>query len=85
VVVNTGEHLAFPSVGQVDPTREVHLPQVHRCLALPPAVLTLVPLLLRFDQAVAHQGPVDSCLHRNRLDTTLPQLEYQPPGAPSWM
>jgi hypothetical protein len=59
VVIDAGDHLALPSVGQRKSSDEVHLPQVHRRLTLPPTVLARMLLFLGVDQAVAGQHPVD--------------------------
>ena len=39
--------LAVAPVGEMDPTDEVQLPQLHRGFPLPPLVLARVPLFLR--------------------------------------
>jgi hypothetical protein len=49
VVIDTGQQLAFTTVGQRQPTDDVDLPQVHRRLPLPTLVFPLVQLRLWVD------------------------------------
>jgi hypothetical protein len=84
MIINARHQLGFPPAGQRHPADDVHLPQLHRRVALPPPVLTLVQLLLRLDQAIADQHPVHRRLPR-RCGTTPAQLVHDPPGTPPRM
>ena len=44
MVIDAGDHLALPPIGQNDAADHVHLPQVHRDLTLPALVACAVPL-----------------------------------------
>lgn len=83
VVVDAGQHLAFPAVTQVDPVGQVQLPQRHRGLPLPALVLALVPLGLRDHQTVAFKGPVHRRARQDRTGAALGGLERDPPRAPA--
>jgi RHS repeat-associated protein len=67
VVVHAGDHLRLHPARQQHPADDVHLPQLHRLLALPPLVV-LAPTapLDRLDQPVAHQDPVHRHPGRHR-------------------
>jgi hypothetical protein len=84
VVVDAGQHLALPAVGQEDPADQVELPQVHRRFPLPPLVLAAMLLLLRHDQTVAFQNPVHRGPRRRRR-TGPAEFERDPPGTPPRM
>lgn len=85
VVVDPGEHLGFPAIGQRDPADQVELPQLHRCLALPTPVSALVLLGLGIDEPVADQHPVHRRSRWHRAHATQTQLVDDPPGTPAWM
>jgi hypothetical protein len=74
MVVDTGEHLAFATIGQIHPADKIELPQVHRRLTLPPTVLAAVLLRLGPHQPVAYQDSVHGA--REGGDAT--------PDCPSW-
>ncbi len=83
VIVDAGEHLALPPVGEVDATDQVELPQVHRRLALPALVLARVPLVLRAHEPVAGQHPVDGGPRRRRIRSGPLNLVGDPPSSPA--
>ena len=85
VVVDAGDHLAFPPVRQQNPADQVHLPQVHGRLALPPTVRAWMLLFLGADQAVAGQHPVDRGPRRCRFQPAAGQLVRDPAGTPPEM
>ena len=61
-------------VGQERPADDVHLPQRHRLIPLPPQVAVLRPLpACRLDQPVPDQDPVDAHPRRRRPHPGLPQ------------
>lgn len=82
MVIDPGEHLALPAIREYDPADQVELPQVHRRLTLPPAVLAFVLLGLRGDQPVAGQDPVHCRPRRNLLQVLLAQFVADPAGTP---
>ena len=58
MIIDTGHELGLGPVGQEDPADQVHLPQRHRGVPLPPHVTVPRPLArLRLDQPVPDQGP----------------------------
>jgi len=65
VVVNPGQQLELPPIGQIHPADQIQLPQMHRRFPLPPLVLTRVVLLLGPDQTVTDQHPVHCRLRRH--------------------
>jgi hypothetical protein len=68
VVVDPGEHLALPAVGQQHAAHDVELPQLHGPAALPSLELTIAAATgLGVDQPRAFQGPVDPRARRGRL------------------
>lgn len=79
VAVDPGDQLALPAAGQEHPAHDVHLPQRHRRLALPPPVLALVRLVLRPDQAAAREHPVHRRPRRRRVRPDAPDR----PGLPA--
>jgi len=85
VIIDAGDHLALAAVGQIDPADQVHLPQVHRRLALPALVLTTVALLLGLDQAVADQRPMHRRARRHPIHPAGRELEHDPACAPAGM
>gem|GEM_PF-4961002 len=85
MIIDAGEHLALPTVGQVDAANEVELPQVHRRFALPPLVLAPMLLFLTADQPVANQYPVHRGPRRRRRNPCRGQFERDPSGTPAWM
>ena len=85
VIIDAGQHLALPAVGQVDPADQVQLPQRHRRLPGPPPVLALVPLGLRRHHRVADQHPVHRRPRRRARCAPLRHLERDPPGTPPRM
>jgi hypothetical protein len=58
MVVDAGQQLALATISEGQPSDDVELPQMHRCLALPAFVLAFVLLGLWIDQAVAGQHPM---------------------------
>ena len=83
MVVDPGHQLGLAAVGQLQAAHDVHLPQLHRPFPLPaPPGRLGTPAALGFDQAVAHQHPVDRGPRRQRLHTLAGQLVAQPPRPP---
>lgn len=70
-----------------DPTHDVHLPQLHRTVTLPPpVVLTAATARPLIDQAMPDQDPMHCDPRRNRPRATRPlQLEQHPTSAPARM
>jgi hypothetical protein len=68
------------AAGQQDAADDVHLPQLHRQVPLPPLVILTTPATRdRVDQPVPDQHPVDrrQARHRTRAAVTT-QLELDP-------
>jgi hypothetical protein len=84
VVVHAGEDLQLGGVLQQDATHHVHLPQLHRTIALPPTEL-IAPLApsAKLDQAMALQAPVDGRSGGRRLDSLLAELVLDASRAPA--
>jgi hypothetical protein len=60
MVIDPGHDLDLRAIREVDAAHHIHLPQLHRPAALPPAViLPPAPALPRLDQAMADQRPVN--------------------------
>jgi hypothetical protein len=75
VVINAGDQLGLTPSGQLEAAHDVHLPQLHRPLALPaPPGLLLAPAGVRLDQAAPAQRPVDAGPRRHRLGPAAGQL-----------
>jgi hypothetical protein len=84
MIVHSGHDLAFAAIGQHQPADQIHLPQLHRCVALPPFVIfpTTTPRH-RFNQTMANQYSMDHRPRRYRPRASrLTQLVQQPPGTP---
>ena len=84
MVIDAGDHLAFPAIGQRDTADQAELPQVHRRLTLPPLIDPLLLLLLGSDQAVAGQHPMHRRPRRHRR-AAQPKFVDDPPGTPPRM
>lgn len=63
VVVDPGDHLALPAIGQEDPADQVQLPQVHRGLTLP--ALVLPPVLFSWCRIRPLRSRARSTVARN--------------------
>ena len=85
VVIDPGQRLGPPPVGQHKPAHHVQLPQLHRRPTLPPLPLAVPAPPRGVDQAQPHQSPIHRRLARHRLHTPLRQLEGQPPRTPPRM
>jgi len=82
MVIDPGNDLTFAAVCQEQAGRDVHLPQLHRRRALPPAVLVAaLTARYRLNQPVADQHPVDRGPGQARIAAPV-QLEYQAARAP---
>ena len=86
MIIHPGHQLRLGSVGQEDPAHQIHLPQRHRSVPLPPHIAVFGPLAgLRLDQAVADQDPVDTHPRRHRAHPGPAQLVSQPQRTPPRM
>ncbi|GGL11990.1 hypothetical protein GCM10012284_53420 [Mangrovihabitans endophyticus] len=86
MVVDAGDHLAFPTIRERDPTDQVELPQVHRRVPLPATVLTRMLLLLRGGQPITNEYAVHRRPRRHRLEQLLNgDLVDDAPGTPPRM
>ncbi len=83
VVIDPGEDLGLPPVGQQDPADDVHLPQLHRSAALPAleAPVTAAPGQ-RVDQPGPLQRPVDPRARGHRVHAGPGGLVHEPTGTP---
>ena len=83
VVVDPGDDLALAPVGQEQARGHVHLPQLHRRRAFPPAVGVPAPAPRhRLDHPVTDQDPVDRRPGDARMSSAL-QLEDQAARSPA--
>src|SRR5687767_1759504 len=84
VVVDPGENLELGPVIEENPSHDVHLPQLHRSLPLPAAVLVsaLAPTT-QLDQPVAFEAAVDRRAGWNGHDPIPSELVLDPARAPA--
>jgi hypothetical protein len=86
VVVDPSHDLEIRAVGEQGTAHHVHLPQLHRTLALPPTELVAtLPSTSQLDQPVALQAPIDGRARRDRVDPHPRQLVLDPPRSPARM
>jgi hypothetical protein len=86
MVIDAGQKLELAAIGQPDPAHHIQLPQLHRPVPLPTAVIGLAaPAGDRLDQPLADQGPVDRRPRRQRLQPISAELVAQPPRPPVGM
>jgi hypothetical protein len=70
-----------PAVSQKHAANDVHLPQLHRSAAFPPAEPSVPALAgVRIDELGASQHPVDGRTRRNGLDACACGLVHEPTG-----
>jgi hypothetical protein len=83
MVIQAGEDLAAPTVGECQPADDVHLPQLHRAAAFPApeAAVTATPGT-RVDQVGTLQGPIDARARRRGLHTGPRCLVHETPRSP---
>jgi hypothetical protein len=75
LVIDHGDQLRLDTVDQPDTAHHLHLPQLHRPTARPPAVVTTFPSSTdRVDATVAHQRPIHARPPRHRHDSLPLQL-----------
>ncbi len=83
VVVDPGEHLALPPVGEEHPTDDIHLPQLHRAAAFPALESAVAPAPgRRVDQPRSFERPIDPRSRRRRLNAGSRGLVHQPARTP---
>jgi hypothetical protein len=85
VVVDPGDDFEIGAVIQEHPAHDVHLPQLHGTVTLPPTELVaslLAPAQL--DQVVTLETAIDA-RHRRRLDTVALKLVFDPTRSPPRM
>ena len=83
MVIHAGDDLQLGVVVQEHAAHHVHLPQLHRAIALPAAELvTALASPPQLDQTVALQAPVDRRARRDRLDAETPELVLDPARSP---
>lgn len=87
MVIYPGDHFGFAAVGQLDAADDVHLPQFHRPVPLPPDVITPAPAsFAAIDQAVAAQDPIRRRDRRHSAGAAIAaQLEHDPHRPPPRM
>jgi hypothetical protein len=84
VIVDPGHELELGPVLELDATHHVHLPQLHRALALPPAELVAaLAAPPQLDQAMTTQAAVDGRTRRQRLDASLGERVADPTRSPA--
>ena len=86
VVIDAGDDLELGAVVQLDPAHHVHLPQLHRALALPPTELvSALAATAQLDQAVALEAPVDRRERGDGVNAESGELVADPPRSPPRM
>ncbi len=79
VIIHARDQPGLGPVGQEDPAHQVHLPQRHRGVPLPPHIAVPRPLAgPRVDQPAADQDPAGTHRRRHRRHARPAQLVRQP-------
>ncbi len=86
MIIDRGHDLEVGAVIEQHATHDIHLPQLHRAVALPAAELVsslLAPA--QFDEVVTLQTPIDARATRQRIDTLFFELVQDPARSPPRM